>query len=167
MRAGWESTLAERAQLTAAIDRLAVPGDLLMSIDTATFEYLTGHGGVVIPNDPLPVIEQAARAYGVRWLVLERSGVVPALAPLLTGATPPAWLGPPGVRAAGARGSAAIWDAGARARLARRPLGPAAVIYPVCFDQALPGCGSGGAAMESAPSPRPGAQLRRVLYRAG
>ncbi|MGC8634292.1 MAG: hypothetical protein ACP5VP_06455 [Candidatus Limnocylindrales bacterium] len=132
VRAGWESTLAEREQLTTAIDRLAAPGDRLMSIDSATFEYLTGHGGIVIPNDPLPVIEQAARAYGVRWLILERNGAVPALAPLLSGAAPPDWLGPPAFVLSGAS--------------------PAeAVIYPVCFDQALPGCTSGGAALRGAP----------------
>ena len=141
VRAGWETTLAERAQLTAAIDRLAAPGDLLMSIDTATFEYLTGHGGIVIPNDPLPVIEQAAHAYGVRWLVLERNGVVPTLAPLLTGAAPPSWLGPPAFVLPGA---------GAHGAPTAEP-SVEAVIYPVCFDQALPGCSSGGAAMGGAP----------------
>ena len=144
VRAGWQSTLAERAQLTAAIDRLAAPGDLLMSIDSATFEYLTGHGGIVIPNDPLPVIEQAARAYGVRWLVLERDGAVPALAPLLSGAAPPAWLGPPAFVLPGSWGSAGASGASPVASIA-------AVIYPVCFDQALPGCSSGGAAMEAVP----------------
>ena len=153
VRAGWESTLAERAQLTAAIDRLAVPGDLLMSIDTATFEYLTGHGGVVIPNDPLPVIEQAARAYGVRWLVLERTGAVPALAPLLAGAAPPAWLGPPAFVLPEATDSSVPGASGASGAPggSGAPGAPAAsvqaVIYPVCFDQALPGCSSGGAAM--------------------
>jgi 4-amino-4-deoxy-L-arabinose transferase-like glycosyltransferase len=143
VRAGWESTLAERAQLTEAIDRLAAPGDLLMSIDSATFEYLTGHGGIVIPNDPLPVIERAARAYRVRWLILERNGAVPALAPLLEGAAPPPWLGPPAFVLPGA-GSAGASGAS--------PVAPVeAVIYPVCFDQALPGCTSGGAALWGAP----------------
>ncbi len=136
VRAGWESTLSERAQLTTAIDHLAAPGDLLMSIDSATFEYLTGHGGIVIPNDPLPVIEQAARAYHVRWLILERNGAVPALAPLLSGAAPPAWLGPAAFVLPGAPSGAPSVEA---------------VIYPVCFDQALPGCASGGAAMVAAP----------------
>ncbi len=92
---GWQRMLSERRQLSAALERLAVPGDLLMSEDTATFEYLTGHGGIVSPDDPLPVIEQAARAFGVRWLILERDGAVKALAPLLDGAPPPDWLGPP------------------------------------------------------------------------
>ncbi len=137
VRTGWQATFAERGQLTAAIDRLAAPGDLLMSIDTATFEYLTGHGGVVIPNDPLPVIERAARAYAVRWLVLEQGGVVPALAPLLAGAAPPAWLGPPAFLLPGSEATAV-----------------AAVIYPVCFNHVLPGCSSGGAAMTAGSAAR-------------
>ncbi len=155
VRSGWQARLAERAQLTAAIDRLAAPGDLLMSIDTATFEYLTGHGGVVIPNDPLPVIEQAARAYGVRWLVLERDGAVPALAPLLAGAAPPSWLGPPAFVLPGSGGSggsgAASGGSGGSGAASGGSGGSvpsvAAVIYPVCFNQASPGCSSGGAAM--------------------
>ena len=76
------------------IDQLAAPADRLMSIDSATFRYLTRHGGIVTPDDPLPVIEQAARAYDVRWLVLERDGIVPALAPVLDGTTRPGWIGP-------------------------------------------------------------------------
>ena len=140
VRAGWESTLSERAQLTTAIDHLAAPSDLLMSIDSATFEYLTGHGGIVIPNDPLPVIEQAARAYRVRWLILERNGAVPPLAPLLSGAAPPAWLGPAAFVLPGAPSVAPSVEPSVEA-----------VIYPVCFDQALPGCTSGGAAMAATP----------------
>ncbi len=143
VRSGWQSTLAERRQLTIAIDQLAAPGDLLMSIDTATFEYLTGHGGIVIPDDPLPVIEQAARAYDVRWLVIERNGVVPALAPLLEGALPPDWLGPPAfvLPQSSGTGPAGTFAAGS----------VAAIIYPICFDQSAPGCSPGGAAMGTGP----------------
>ena len=143
VRSGWESTLGERRQLTTAIDQLAAPGDLLMSIDTATFEYLTGRGGIVIPDDPLPVIEQAARAYNVRWLILERNGAVWALAPLLEGAVRPDWLGPPAfVLPEG--GETGIGSTSAAALVA-------AIIYPVCFDQSAPGCSPGGAAMEIGP----------------
>ncbi len=154
VRAGWQRTLAERRQLAAAIADLAAPGDRLMSIDAATFEYLTEHGGIVIPNDPLPVIAQAARAYDVRWLVLERSGTVPALAPLLDGAAPPPWLGPPvyvlpesaqtsgGSGGLGGKGeSGGAGGAGGKGEAA-----VAAVIYPVCFEPGLPGCSPGGAA---------------------
>jgi hypothetical protein len=133
---GWQRSLAQRQQLSAAIVQLAAPGDRLMSIDSATFEYLTGHGGIVIPNDPLPVIEQAGRAYGVRWLILERDGTVPALAPLLDGAAPPAWLGPPAFVLPGTGGTAGS---------------VAAVIYPVCFNARATGCTPGGAAMVAHP----------------
>ena len=126
---GWQRTLAERRQVASAIDVLAAPGDRLMSIDSATFEYLTGHGGIVSPDDPLPVIEQAARAYDVRWLILERDGEVRALAPILSGSPPPDWLGPPAWVLPSASGAVE------------------AAIYPVCFGHALPGCTPGGAAM--------------------
>ena len=48
-----------------------------MSIDAAGTEYWTGHGGVVLVNDPLETIEQVARAYDIRWLVLDRDDSVP------------------------------------------------------------------------------------------
>jgi hypothetical protein len=139
---GWQRTLADRQELAGAIDRLAAPGERLMSEDSATFEYLTGHGGIVSPDDLLPVIERAARAYGVRWLILERDGAVRALAPLLDGAAPPDWLGPPAfvLPGSGRPGSGAAVGGSV-----------AAVIYPVCFDQAAPGCSPGGAAMRAAP----------------
>jgi len=142
---GWQGTLADRRQLADAIDRLAAPGDRLMSEDSATFEYLTGHGGIVSPDDPLPVIEQAARAYDVRWLILERNGAVRALAPLLDGVAPPDWLGPPAFVLPNS-GTAVTGPASASDP---RPTAEsvAAVIYPVCFDQAAPGCSPGGAAM--------------------
>jgi hypothetical protein len=137
----WQHTLGQRRQLAEAIDRLAAPTDRLMSEDSATFEYLTGRGGIVSPDDPLPVIEKAARAYDVRWLILERDGAVRALAPLLDGAVAPDWLGPPvfvlpesGGLGAGTAGGAV-----------------AAVIYPVCFKQTAPGCSPGGAAMNVGP----------------
>jgi 4-amino-4-deoxy-L-arabinose transferase-like glycosyltransferase len=136
---GWQSTLADRRLLADAIDRLAAPGDRLMSEDSSTFEYLTGHGGIVSPDDPLPVIEQAARAYDVRWLIVERNGAVRALTPLLDGAAPPDWLGPP----------ALVLPESSSAAAGAAPV--AAVIYPVCFDQAAPGCTPGGAALEAGP----------------
>jgi hypothetical protein len=71
------------------------PADRVMSADAGAYYYLSGREGIVTPNDPLPVIEDAARAYGVRWLVLERSAIVPALAPVLAGEVQPAWLSEP------------------------------------------------------------------------
>jgi hypothetical protein len=66
-----------------------------MSIDAGGIRYWTGHGGVVLVNDPLDTIEQVARAYDIRWLVLDRFDSVPSVAGILAGSARPAWLGPP------------------------------------------------------------------------
>ena len=66
-----------------------------MAADPGAYNYLTDRQGVVTPNDPLPVIEDTMRAYGVRWLVLERSAIVPALEPVLAGDVRPSWLSLP------------------------------------------------------------------------
>ena len=49
---------------------------------------------MVTPDDPIDVIESVARAYGTRWLVVERADAAEALAPVLGGQRP-AWIGPP------------------------------------------------------------------------
>ena len=49
----------------------------------ARYATSSGHPGVVTPFDDLATIESAMRAYNVRWLVLERSQIVPALEPVL------------------------------------------------------------------------------------
>ena len=66
-----------------------------MSIDAAGTTYWTGHGGVVLVNDPLDTIHEVAVAYDIRWLVLDRGDSVAAVAPILDGTEHPAWLGPP------------------------------------------------------------------------
>jgi hypothetical protein len=69
----------------------------------------------VTPNDPIETIESVARAYGTRWLVLERDDIVPALAPVLLGQARPPWIGAPVFeRSSGARPGADI------------------ALYPVC-----------------------------------
>jgi hypothetical protein len=73
----------------------AAPDDRVMSIDAAGTKYWTGHGGVVLVNDPLDTIESVARAYDIRWLVLDREDSVKSVAPILDGAQRPAWLGAP------------------------------------------------------------------------
>lgn len=89
-------TEARRVQSTLAGALAQVPeGDRLMSADAGAYRYLTGHQGVVTPNDNLTTIEVAARAYGVRWLLLEREAIVPALEPVLLGTMRPAWLSAP------------------------------------------------------------------------
>ena len=66
-----------------------------MSIDASGTKYWTGRGGVVLVNDPLETIEEVARAYDIRWLVLDRDDAVGG-----RGADPrrrqrPAWVGAP------------------------------------------------------------------------
>jgi 4-amino-4-deoxy-L-arabinose transferase-like glycosyltransferase len=46
--------------------------DVVMYRDAAALHLLSGNPAVAIPYDPYPVIEQAGRAYGVRWLVISR-----------------------------------------------------------------------------------------------
>jgi hypothetical protein len=50
---------------------------------------------VVLVNDPLETIESVARAYDIRWLVLDRGDSVPAMSPVLDGDARPVWIGDP------------------------------------------------------------------------
>ena len=68
------------------------PTDRVMSIDAASTKYWTGRGGVVLVNDPLDTIRDVARAYDIRWLVLDKDDTVPAAAPVMAGDRP-AWIG--------------------------------------------------------------------------
>ena len=84
------------SQVAQALDAAgAPPSDRVMSIDAAGTRYWTGHGGVVLVNDPLDTIHDVARAYDIRWLVLDRGDAVAAVAPILDGGPLPAWLGEP------------------------------------------------------------------------
>ena len=90
----WRSDMDLRVAVTAGLaDAPAV--DRVMSPDAGAYRYLAGRAGIVTPDDPLPVIEQALRAYGIRWLVLERDHLVPALIPVLRGEVRPDWLSEP------------------------------------------------------------------------
>lgn len=112
----------------------AAPDDRVMSIDASGTLYWTGHGGVVLVNDPLETIEEVARAYEIRWLVLSRADTVASVAPILDGEPRPAWLGAP-VASRPARRAA---DAG--------PLPAGALwagLYPVCLDVADARCAEG------------------------
>lgn len=114
----WASDRAPRLALAAELDRLGVsPADRLMTIDAAGFKYFTGRGGVVSPDDPIDTIRSVADAYQIRWLVLERSGVVEALQPVLALDDRPDWIGPPAFTIPDARGGP-----------------PTLVLYPVCFE---------------------------------
>ena len=99
-----------------------------MSIDAASTKYWSGHGGVVLVNDPIDTIEAVARAYDIRWLALDQGESVPAMRPVLDGSAVPAWLGAP------------IVTAGDPTTLA---------VYPVCLQPGDPRCA--GTAAEGSP----------------
>ena len=95
LQAKWAADRAPRVGLAAELDRMGVPATArLMTIDAAGFKEITGRGGVVSPDDPIETIHAVAEAYHIDWLVLERSGVVEALKPVLVSDTRPTWIGP-------------------------------------------------------------------------
>ncbi len=121
--AAWADGRTDFQAVGAALDAAGAPiSDRVMSIDASGTRYWTGHGGVVLVNDPLPTVEQVARAYDIRWLVLDRTDSVDAVAPILDDTIRPAWLGPPIL----ANGQ------GSRADLA---------VYPVCTTPGDVRCG--------------------------
>jgi hypothetical protein len=127
----WDAERQPRIALAAEMDRLGIPADdRVLSIDAGGIHYWTGRPGVVTPNDPIETVEAVARAYGTRWLVLERGSVAASLAPVLEGTARPAWIG------------ATVWtvpapDGGA----------PRLALYPVCTaagDERCGGAATGG-----------------------
>lgn len=129
----WADDRAVREGISVALAEMPA-GDRLMSPDAGAYRYHAGRAGIVTPDDPLPVIEDALRTYGVRWLVLERAHIVESLVPVMKGEVRPRWL------------SAPIFSlpsvpapTGATASLA--PAGgavpvPRAVLYAVCLEPA-------------------------------
>ncbi|HET7701985.1 MAG TPA: glycosyltransferase family 39 protein [Candidatus Limnocylindrales bacterium] len=114
----WDASRQPRIALAAALDRLGVgPEERLFSIDAAGMKYWTGRGGVVTPDDPIETIEQVARAYHPRWLVLERNDAAVALGPVLRGESRPTWIGPPAFVVPGRDGGL-----------------PALALFPVCTE---------------------------------
>jgi hypothetical protein len=92
----WDARRQPRLELASALDGLGAGAtDRLLSVDPGGLHYFTGRPGVVTTSDPLDTIEQVARAYDIRWLVLERADVVPALVPVLVDDERPGWIGPP------------------------------------------------------------------------
>ena len=115
VHAGWDATRQPRVALAAELDTLGVRReDRLLTIDAGGFKYWTGRGGVVMPDDPIETIEAVARAYEVRWLVVERSDTVRAMIPVLEGLRP-SWIGPPAFTVPAADGGL-----------------PRLALYPVC-----------------------------------
>lgn len=128
----WSEQRTAQTQLAAGLAG-AAPGERVMSADPGAYRYLTGHGGIVTPNDDLATIEDAARRYDVRWLILERTDIVPALAPVLLGDASPSWLSRP---------VATLREAGP-AVASTTPVFPIShygAVYAVCFDPADARC---------------------------
>lgn len=120
----WNS---ERDALISAGQAIDAAGgrtsDLVLSADPGGIEYFTGRGGVMTPDDSLDVIHRVATAYGVRWLVLQRSQIVAAMAPVLESKGRPAWIGP--------QIYALPYD-GPKTGDTAADAAPAMAVYPVC-----------------------------------
>jgi hypothetical protein len=133
--AGWAAVRDPRIALAADLDARGVPAtDRLLALDAAGTWYWTHRPTVVTPNDPIGTVEAVARAYGIRWLVVEPHEVVPAVRDAVaTDAARPSWIGPAALVVDGADGT------------------PALLLYPVCTTDddarcapAAPGTGAGG-----------------------
>ncbi len=96
VHASWDGKRTRMQAVAGALDAAGAPvSDRLMTIDASGYRYWTGHPGVVLVNDPIDTAEAVARAYDVRWLILERGDTVPAAAQILNRDERPAWVGPP------------------------------------------------------------------------
>jgi 4-amino-4-deoxy-L-arabinose transferase-like glycosyltransferase len=130
----WEREADSRTEVLAMLERVADPGDIVMSPDAGAYRYRGGWAGIVTPDDPLPVVEDAMRLYGVRWLVLEGGHITESLRPLLSGEERPRWLSAPLVSVpplAQADGTAVDDE----------PL-PRAALFAVCLEADDGRCGS-------------------------
>ena len=154
---GWNTERDHMLAAGRALDAAGAPqSDLLMTADPAGYEYFTGRGGVVTPNDSLDVTGGVAADYGIRWLVLERSHIVAPLAPVIESLIRPSWLGPPiySIPYTGPRtGDAAVDGA------------PALAIYPVCTAAADTRCGGTLGCEDVSREPARGMDQRRRRLR--
>ena len=115
----WDGRRERMQSVAVALNDAGAPvSDRVMSIDASGYRYWTGHPGVVLVNDPLDTVEQVARAYGIRWLVLEPDDSVEAAREILVNDNRPGWVGPPILH----RDDVAV--------------------YPVCLDAGDPRCAS-------------------------
>jgi Dolichyl-phosphate-mannose-protein mannosyltransferase len=127
LRTAWTESRTPRVELAAKMDAIGVaPDDRLLVIDSAGFKYYTGRPAIVTPDDPIETVEQVARAYGTRWLVLERDDVVRSLAAILAGGPRPGWIGSPVYRYPARDGGV-----------------DALRMYPICLDATDERCATG------------------------
>lgn len=71
--AQWERDRAKVETAAGFLAAEATRSDVVMYVDPPSLNLLTGNPVVAPPYDPLPVVRQAAEAYGVRWIVVERA----------------------------------------------------------------------------------------------
>jgi hypothetical protein len=108
----WAARMARMETASQALDGAgAAADDRVMSIDAAGYLYLSGRSGVVIVNDPIAVVEEVARAYGIRWIIVEPESSTQAFAGVDLTTDRPGWIGAP--------------------VLSRPDVG----VYPVCVDE--------------------------------
>jgi dolichyl-phosphate-mannose-protein mannosyltransferase len=118
----WGRLRHDRQAVAAAMDRLGIgPDERVMSGDTSGFKYFTGRGGVVTVSDPVDVIGRVGQAYGIRWMILERTHIVDTLGDVLKGTERPSWLGPP------------AWTLDETPQKDPDDTYPDIALYPVCF----------------------------------
>ena len=126
----WRKEREARSEVLAMLAAEAGPDDLIMSPDAGAYRYHGGWAGIVTPDDPLPVVEEALRLYGVRWLALEGAHITSFLWPVLDGQVRPEWLSEPLVLTPGLPDDASDADVEV----------PRAALYAVCLEPADERC---------------------------
>jgi hypothetical protein len=91
----WTRESDAREPVLATLAERAEAGDRVMSPDAGAYRYHGGWPGIVTPDDPLPIVEEALRHYDIRWLVLEAAHLTAGLRPILEGTLRPDWLSEP------------------------------------------------------------------------
>lgn len=119
VHANWTEDNQRLQTAAAGLDAVgASPSDRVMSIDAAGIKYWSGRPGVVLVDDPVETVEHVARAYDVRWLILDGVPMVPLAEQIQLQGTRPSWVGEPAFDSNGV------------------------AIYPICLDPDDDRCGT-------------------------
>ncbi|HET7677513.1 MAG TPA: glycosyltransferase family 39 protein [Candidatus Limnocylindrales bacterium] len=129
---GWRDVQDSREAIAAYL-RARPAEERVMSPEPGAYHHLAARSGIVTPDDPLPVVEQAMRLYDVRWLVLERDYTTEALAPVLLGEAEPSWLSDPLVLIPGGTAGGQDPAPAPGSPVPARLRAPRAVLFAVCF----------------------------------
>lgn len=71
----WQSDLRAVRAVADFLVTEGEAGDVVMHRDAPLLHVVSGHPAVAPPNDPFPVIERVARAYGARWYVAQLQSI--------------------------------------------------------------------------------------------